>query len=120
MAVIALDVGERRIGIAIADPSGSFALPLEVLERSALEADLAAIVEIAQRYDAETIVVGDPVRLSGERGLAAQKIDRFCSALARRYSGKHRARRRASDDGASDAQPDCGRPLACQAQASGR
>lgn len=87
MAVIALDVGERRIGIAIADPSGSFALPLEVLERSALDADLAAIVEIAERYGADTIVVGDPVQLSGERGIAAQKIDRFCSALARRYSG---------------------------------
>lgn len=87
MAVIALDVGERRIGIAVADPSGSFALPLEVLERSALDADLGAIVEIAERYDADTIVVGDPVQLSGERGFAAQKIDRFCNALGRRFTG---------------------------------
>ena len=97
----------------IADPSGSFALPLEVLERSALDADLTAILEIAQRYDAETIVVGDPLRLSGERGLAAQKIDRFCSALAHRYPGSIERVDEAFDDRASDAQFDCGGPLAC-------
>jgi putative Holliday junction resolvase len=85
--VLALDVGERRIGVAVSDPSESFALPLRVLERTSLREDLTAILALASEHESKTIVVGDPVRLSGERGLAAEKIDRFCTALARAYEG---------------------------------
>jgi putative Holliday junction resolvase len=85
--VLALDVGERRIGVAISDPGDSYALPLCVLERTSLREDLAAIVALANEHGSQTIVVGDPLRLSGERGLAAEKIDRFCTALARVYDG---------------------------------
>ena len=88
MAVLGLDVGERRIGIAVSDPTETYALPLRVLERGALRADLSQIVEIAGEYGAATIVVGDPIRLSGERGIAARGIDGFCSALARVYAGE--------------------------------
>jgi putative Holliday junction resolvase len=85
--VLALDVGERRIGVAVSDPSGTFALPLRPLERQNLRSDLAAIAELAAEHGARTIVVGDPIRLSGERGIAAEKIDRFCGALARAFDG---------------------------------
>src|SRR5579863_10463775 len=85
--VLALDVGERRIGVAISDPGASFALPLAPIERSDLQADLATIVALAQERAARTIVVGDPLRLSGERGIAATKIDRFCAALERKFDG---------------------------------
>jgi len=85
--VLALDVGERRIGVAISDPGESFALPLRVLERTSLREDLASIVALAQEYGSQTIVVGDPIRLSGERGPASEKIDRFCAALGRAYGG---------------------------------
>ena len=88
MALLALDVGERRIGVAVSDPGESFSLPLEVIERSNLRTDLAAIVGIAKEYGAQTIVVGDPIRLSGERGIAAQKIDAFCKALQRAFDGR--------------------------------
>jgi putative Holliday junction resolvase len=85
--VLALDVGERRIGVAVTDPTESFALPVRTIERTSLRTDIAAIVALAAENAADTIVVGDPIRLSGERGIAAQKIDRFCEALARAYRG---------------------------------
>jgi putative Holliday junction resolvase len=87
MPVLALDVGERRIGLAVSDPGETFALPLRVLDRTNLRDDLAAIVAVAGEHGARTIVVGDPLRLSGERGPAAEKIDRFCEALARTFDG---------------------------------
>ncbi len=85
--ILALDVGERRIGVAVSDPGMSFSLPLRTIDRSNLREDLASILEIAQEYRASTIVVGDPVRLSGERGPACEKIDAFCKVLAERFSG---------------------------------
>lgn len=85
--IVALDVGERRIGVAISDPGESFSLPLRTLERTTLHDDLEAIVGIASEYGAHTIVVGDPVALSGERGIAAQKMDAFVETLGRAYDG---------------------------------
>jgi putative Holliday junction resolvase len=87
VSILALDVGDRRIGVAVSDPGGTYALPLRTLERTNLRADLHAIVELAGEYAAKTIVVGDPVRLNGERGPAAEKIDGFCVALGSRFSG---------------------------------
>jgi len=86
--IVALDVGERRIGVAISDPGESFALPLRTLTRTeSLHDDLEAILEIAREYAATTLVVGDPVSLSGERGIAAQKMDLFVDVLARAFGG---------------------------------
>ena len=85
--IVALDVGERRIGVAITDPGESFSMPLRTLQRATLHDDLTAILAIAREYAAQTIVVGDPVALSGERGLAAQKMDAFVAVLAKAYDG---------------------------------
>ena len=84
---LALDLGTKRIGVAAADPSGTFALPVTVIERTNLRADLERVVELAREYGAAAIVVGDPITLSGERGPAAEKIDRFVEQLARVFSG---------------------------------
>jgi putative Holliday junction resolvase len=88
MAILALDVGERRIGVAIGDPGGTFALPLRTLERTNLRADLAALAALASEYGAVTLVVGDPLALDGTRGIAAEKMDAFCAALARVFGGE--------------------------------
>jgi putative Holliday junction resolvase len=88
MSILALDVGERRIGLAVSDPSETFSLPLEVLERTAIREDVRYIVAIATERSAEVIVVGDPVRLGGERGLASEKIDRFVAELQREWKGR--------------------------------
>jgi putative holliday junction resolvase len=85
---MALDVGSKRIGVAVADPTGSFALPVTAIERSNLKADMERIVALAQEYGASELVIGDPVTLSGERGIAAEKIDRFVEQLGRVFSGQ--------------------------------
>lgn len=88
MALLALDVGSKRIGVAVADPTGTFALPVTVLERTNLKADLERIVQLTAEYNADDVVVGDPVTLSGQRGPAAEKIDRFVEQLARVFAGR--------------------------------
>ena len=86
--VVALDVGERRIGIAVSDPSGAFAFPHDTLQRTNVRDDVAAIVAVARERAARTIVVGDPLTLSGKRGPAAERIDGFVTQLARAYHGR--------------------------------
>jgi putative Holliday junction resolvase len=86
--IVALDVGERRIGVAISDPGESFSLPLRTIERSTLHADIELILEIVREYAAHTLVIGDPLSLRGERGIAAQKMDGFVDILAKAYDGR--------------------------------
>jgi putative holliday junction resolvase len=87
MSAMALDVGTKRIGVAVADPSGTFALPVGTIERSNLNDDLARIAEYVESYAVADLVVGDPIALSGERGIAAQKMDAFVERLRRVFSG---------------------------------
>ncbi len=88
MAILALDVGSKRIGVAVADPGGTFALPVTVIERTNLREDLQRVTQLVQEYAVDELVVGDPIRMSGERGIAAEKIDRFVEQLTRVYTGK--------------------------------
>ena len=87
MSIMALDVGTKRIGVAVADPTGSFALPVGTIERTNLRADLAKIEEYVESYLVRDLVVGDPVSLSGERGIASQKMDAFVEQLRSVFSG---------------------------------
>jgi putative Holliday junction resolvase len=87
MSLLALDVGSKRIGVAVADPTGTFALPLTVIERTTLKDDLARIADLAAEYNANEVVVGYPVTLAGARGPAAEKMDRFIEQLTRVFSG---------------------------------
>jgi putative pre-16S rRNA nuclease len=85
--VMALDVGSKRIGIAVADPAGSFALPVGTVTRSNRRSDLAALKSYLESYGVEEIVVGDPLTLRGERGIAAQAIDEFVETLREVFAG---------------------------------
>jgi putative Holliday junction resolvase len=85
---MALDVGSKRIGVAVADPTGSFALPVGTIERSNLNEDLRRIAEFIESYEVRELVVGDPIALSGERGIAAQKMDAFVERVRRVYPGE--------------------------------
>lgn len=87
MTVLGIDIGSKRIGIAISDPGGTFALPLTVIDHTNVRADVEKIVELAAQYQASELVVGDPVRMNGERGIAAGNVDRFVEALTRRFPG---------------------------------
>lgn len=88
MAVLALDVGSKRIGVAVADPGGTFALPVTVIERTNVRDDIARIAELLGEYAVSELVIGDPVTMAGERGPAAEKMDRFVEQIARVYRGK--------------------------------
>lgn len=88
MSLMALDVGSKRIGVAVADPTGTFALPVTVVDRTNLKADLERICGLAGEYNADEMVVGYPITLTGERGLAAEKIDRFIEQLGRVFGGR--------------------------------
>ena len=79
--ILAVDWGERRIGLAVCDPTGTIATGLETLEvRSAAEAP-AQVAAVAAAVEAESIVVGLPLLLSGVRGSAAEAAERFAGAL---------------------------------------
>ena len=81
MKVLALDYGSARTGVAVSDPTGTIARPLEVVERASSEAGLARVVELAQAQKVERIVVGLPVTLRGEHGAQAQETEAFVDAL---------------------------------------
>ena len=84
---MALDVGSKRIGVAVADPSGSFALPVATIERTNRRNDLATIEQYLKSYGVDELVVGDPISLSGERGIAARTMDAFVESLREVFSG---------------------------------
>lgn len=79
---MAVDLGERRIGVALSDPSGTLASPLTTIMASGNDAtDRAAILALAREHEAATIVVGMPLSMSGARGPAAQRAQATISAL---------------------------------------
>ena len=83
MRVLALDVGERRIGAAISDPLGVIATPLTVVERGG-GGDYERLIALAQEHEAERILVGMPVSMDGAARMQARAVQRFVDALAER------------------------------------
>jgi putative Holliday junction resolvase len=82
LRTLAIDFGERRIGLAISDEDGRLALPLSTLERRDDLAAARAIAEIARREGVGELVVGEPRRLDGTAGDAAARARRFAARLA--------------------------------------
>ncbi len=80
--ILAVDWGERRIGLALSDPDGIIATGLETLEVKSAAAAVTRVAECAREREAERIVVGMPLLLSGARGTAAEAAQRFADALA--------------------------------------
>ena len=82
MIALALDVGERRVGIAISDPTGLLASPLGHVERGST--DVQDIIDVAERNGATEIVVGLPLTMSGESGAQAGRVRAFIRDLRSR------------------------------------
>ncbi len=82
MKVLALDYGSARTGVAVSDPTGTLARPLEVVEHASTTAGLERLAELVEREGVERIVVGLPVTLRGERGAQAEETEAFVSALS--------------------------------------
>jgi putative Holliday junction resolvase len=79
--VLALDYGSARTGVAVSDPTGTVARPLEVVARAASDEGIARLLELARREEVDRIVVGLPITLRGERGAQAEETERFIESL---------------------------------------
>ncbi len=83
--VLGLDVGSRRIGLAISDPLGITAQGLETLQRRNKRQDLAALEHLIHAYAVREIVVGLPLRMSGAEGTQSEKMQAFADDLRKRF-----------------------------------
>ncbi|HEX2485293.1 MAG TPA: Holliday junction resolvase RuvX [Myxococcota bacterium] len=81
MRVLAIDYGERRLGLAVSDEAGAFAFPAGVLERRGGRRDFAALRALAQERGVEAIVVGLPLHLDAREGPEAAAARAFAAAL---------------------------------------
>jgi putative Holliday junction resolvase len=80
---LALDVGDRRIGLAVGDDAFGLTRALPTVRRSRrLAADIERIAAIARGEEVEAVVVGLPLTLRGEEGPQAARVRRFAAALA--------------------------------------
>jgi putative holliday junction resolvase len=84
LRILAVDWGERRIGLAVSDPSGVIASPLPTLRVKGREEALTGVARAAAEQEVERIVVGLPLLMSGERGRAAEAALAFAASLGER------------------------------------
>jgi putative Holliday junction resolvase len=81
---LGLDIGDRRIGVALSDTSGILATPFTIIERRDENQDIAAILDIIQKNEVGVIVAGLPLAIDGGIGQQAAKVKAFVEILARR------------------------------------
>jgi len=79
--VLALDLGKRRIGLALSDALGITAQGLETLERTNVREDLARLVKLAAENEVGLILMGDPLHMSGRAGRQAEYAREFAERL---------------------------------------
>jgi putative Holliday junction resolvase len=82
--VLALDLGKKRIGLALSDPLGITAQGLPTLERTNIRQDLAALARLAEEHHVGLILVGYPLHMSGREGRQVEYARDFASRLAER------------------------------------
>lgn len=81
MRILAVDHGEKRIGLALSDPAAILASPLKVLEHVSRLLDAAQVAELAAQHGAGLIVVGQSFDEEGRPNLAGRRAARFAEAL---------------------------------------
>lgn len=84
--ILALDLGRKRIGVAVSDELGIVARALTTLESRGRNADAAAIVALVDAQTAGRVLIGLPLHLSGEHGAQADKVRKFGTYLAGRLA----------------------------------
>jgi len=82
--ILGVDWGERRVGLAVSDPSGTIASGLETLSVRSAEDAVERVAAVALAEEVERVVVGLPLLMSGARGSAAEAAQSFADALAKR------------------------------------
>ena len=82
MKLLALDVGERRVGVAVSDPSGLIAAPLTVMQRRSKAEDFARVAHFLREQEAGGLVIGHPLNADGSAGPQAARVERYAAALS--------------------------------------
>ena len=82
--VIALDVGDVRIGVAVSDPTGTIAQPLDVYKRVGYGPDSKYVKALCDRYETDQVLLGLPLNMDGTLGGQAQKAQDFGRVLEER------------------------------------
>ncbi len=82
--VIALDVGDVRIGVAVSDPTGTIAQPLEVYKRVGYGPDSKYVKALCDRFETDQVLLGLPLNMDGTLGGQAQKAQDFGRVLEER------------------------------------
>lgn len=83
--ILAIDHGARRMGLAVSDALGITAQGIETLQRRNKRSDFARLQRVIDEYEIREIVVGYPLRMSGEEGAQSQKVAEFAEALRQRF-----------------------------------
>ncbi len=81
---LGLDIGDKRIGVALSDPDGILASPITIIERRDDAAGVAAIIDIIDQQQVGQIVVGLPRSMDGSVGRQAEKVQSFIQKLCSR------------------------------------
>ena len=79
--IIALDIGDARIGVAVSDASRLIATPIDTIYRVGYGPDVRKVVEICQRYDTTQVLSGWPLNMDGTAGFQSEKVKAFCEQL---------------------------------------
>ena len=79
--ILALDFGEKRIGVAVSDPLNIIAQSVGVIERKGIKKDLKKVGELVKEYEAEKIIVGLPLNMDGTEGKSANRAMDFVKEL---------------------------------------
>lgn len=82
MRFLALDVGDRRVGVAVSDEAGLLATPLTVIRRTSKAEDFAKIAHLVREQGAEWLVIGHPLNADGSAGPQARRVERYAAALS--------------------------------------
>jgi len=81
MRSLGLDIGDRRIGVAMSDPGGIIATPHSIIERTDTQQDITTILDIVKENAVEQIIVGIPLTMNGTVGDQAKKVEVFALEL---------------------------------------
>lgn len=81
MRILAVDHGEKRIGLALSDPTGTLASPLNVIKHISRLLDAAQVAELALQHDAGLIIIGQSFDEDGNPNLAGRRAEKFAEAL---------------------------------------
>lgn len=83
--ILGLDVGSKRIGLAVTDPLGITAQGIETIQRQNKRLDFGQLESVIRQYAVSEIVVGYPLRMSGVQGIQAEKMEHFAEELRQRF-----------------------------------